>query len=104
MISFCSVIEDHVQNYLDTSAVQSLNHVSKLFRGAQRILPGAVSEMRRKERHGCITPVVNTTRRTILGIELKYRKKLDSRYAQVLEIGNLFDEPAEGAARSFGDA
>jgi hypothetical protein len=104
MVTFSGVIEDYVQNYLDTCAVQSLDHIPELFRRTHGILPGAVGLVRCEEGHWCIAPVVDPLPWAVLGVELKYRKKFDCRYTQVLEIGNLLDEPAKSAARLFTDS
>src|SRR5689334_4489248 len=78
IITFCGVIEDHIQNYLDPRSVQSLDHVAELVDGAQGVAPTAVRLVRREEGHRGITPIVNQARWAILGIKLEYGEKFDS--------------------------
>src|ERR1700756_2735722 len=81
VITFRCMIENNVKDYLDSRSMQSLDHVAKLVRRPQGILPRAVRLVRCEERDRCVTPVVNTTWRAILGIELEYGKKFNSRDA-----------------------
>src|SRR5215472_16102113 len=96
--AFCGVIEYDVEDDLDSSAVERLNHVAKLVDGFAAILSRAVRLMRSKERDRRVTPVVDQTLGTILRIKLEYRKEFDGGNAKVLKIRNLFDEPAISSA------
>jgi hypothetical protein len=49
MVAFRCVVEDNIENDLDTSPVQRLNHVSKFVQWAERVLARAVRLVRRKE-------------------------------------------------------
>ena len=72
--------------------------------GPERILPRAVRLMRRKERDRRIAPVVDLARRTILGIELKYRQQFHGGDAELLKVRNLLDQSCIGAAVCSLDA
>ena len=65
---------------------------------AERVLPRAVGRVRRKERDRLVAPVVDHARWAGLGVELEDRQQLDGRDAQVLQVGNLLDQPGIGAA------
>src|SRR5437867_5616050 len=49
MITFYCVVEHNVEDHLDTSPVQHLNHVAELVQWAERVLARAVRLVRRKE-------------------------------------------------------
>ena len=104
VVAFGGVIEHHVENDLDAGPVQRLDHVAKLVHRTERILARAVRLVRRKERDRRIAPVVDPSRRAVLGIELKHRQQFDRGDAEFLEIGDLLDQPGIGAAGLLGDA
>src|SRR5215813_5788218 len=58
LITFCGVIKDNVQDYLDSRPVQGFYHVSELLNGAQRSLSGAIRLVRSEEGYRGITPIV----------------------------------------------
>jgi hypothetical protein len=58
----------------------------------ERVIAGAVSEMRRKERHWPIAPIVGEPWNCVLSIELEHRQEFDSCDSEILEIWDLFDE------------
>ena len=60
--------------------------------------------MRRKERNRCIAPIVDASRRAILGIELKHGQQFDGGDAEFLKIRNFLDQAGVRAADLFGDA
>src|SRR5262245_47031199 len=49
MVAFRCMVEDHVENDLDTGPVQRLNHVAKFVQWAERVLARTVRLVRRKE-------------------------------------------------------
>ena len=104
MVAFRGVIEDHVENDLDSGPVQRFDHVAKFVHRAQRILTRAIRLVRRKERNRRIAPVVDSSRRAILSIELKDRQQFDRGDAELLKIRNLLDQTGVCAAFRFGDA
>ena len=104
MVAFRGVIEHDVENDLDAGPVQRLDHVAKLVHRAERILARAVGRVRREERNRRIAPVIDFSRRAILGIELEDRQQFDGGDAEFLEIGNLLDQTGIGAASVLGDA
>jgi hypothetical protein len=84
--------------------MQRLDHVAKLVQRAERVRPRAIAVVRREKRERLIPPIVPKPRGTILFVEGKNRQKLDGGDAEILEIGNLFDQPGIGAALRRGDA
>ena len=56
------------------------------------------SLMRRKERDRCITPVIDKSRRAILGIELKDGQQFHSGDPEFVKIGDLLNQSSIGAA------
>jgi hypothetical protein len=72
------VIENDVEKDLNARAVECLDHVTKLINWTHGILARAVGLVRCEERDRSISPVVDTSRRAILGIELEHWKKFDS--------------------------
>ena len=104
LVAFGRVIEHDVENDFDPGAMQRLDHVAKFVDRAERILPRAVGLVRREERDRRVAPVVDLSRRTVVGVELKHRQQFDGRDAELLQIGNLLDQAGVGAARLLGDA
>ena len=92
------VVVDHVEDHLDAGAMKGLDHVAELVEHGQRRLAGAVGVMRREERDRLIAPVVHPAAWRVLRIELEDRQQLDGRDAQILQIGNLVDEPGVRAS------
>ena len=60
--------------------------------------------MRREERDRRVAPVIDESRRRVLGVELEHRKELDGGDPEIAEIRNLLDEPGKRAARFLGHA
>ena len=60
--------------------------------------------MRGEERDRRVAPVVDVARRAVLGVELEHRQQLDRGDAELLQIGNLLDQPGVRAAVRFADA
>ena len=104
LVAFGGVIEHDVENDLDARPVQRLDHVAELVDRAERILARAVGLVRREERDRRVAPVVDLSRRAVLGVELEHRQQLDRRDAELLKIRNLLDQAGERAARLLGDA
>ena len=72
--------------------MKRLHHVPKFVEGRERVLLRAVRPVWREQRNGCIAPVVRLARRAILRVELEHRQQLHRGDAQILEVGNLFDQ------------
>ena len=104
LVALGGVVEHHVENDLDARPVQRLDHVAKFVDRAERILPRAVRLVRREERDRRIAPVVDLSRRAILGVELEHRQQLHRGDAELLEIRDLLDQAGVGAARLLADA
>ena len=60
--------------------------------------------MRREKRDRCIAPIVDDSQRTILRVELKHRQQFHGSDAELLEIGDLFDQPGIRASVRLIDA
>ena len=103
MVAFRGVIEHDVKNDLDPRPVQRFDHVAKFVHRAQRILPRAIRRVRRKERNRRVAPIVDPSRRTILGIEMEDRQQFNRSDAQLLKIRNLLDQTGVRAPLPFGD-
>ena len=58
MIAFGCVVEDHVENHLDTCAVERLDHIPEFVDRTKRILARAIRLMRRKEGNRLVAPVI----------------------------------------------
>jgi hypothetical protein len=97
------MVVDDIEDDLDPGAMQRLDHVAKFVERAERIRSGAVPAMRREKRQGLVSPIVTEARRPVLFVESKYREELDGADTEVLEIGDLLDQPAVGAAFARGD-
>src|SRR6516225_1856246 len=105
VIPFRSVVEDHIEDDLDSGPVQRLDHVAKLFDRTDPIPARAVSLVRCEEGDRRIAPVVDESSRAILRIKLEDWQQLNSGNAELLEIRNLFDKAGESTAllfRNFG--
>ena len=96
--AFRRVIEHDVEDDFEARAVKRLDHVPKFVEGRERVLLRAVRLMWREERNGGIAPVVRLARRAILRVELEHRQQLHRGDAQILEVGNLFDQSRIGTA------
>ena len=94
------VVEDDVEDDFEAGAVKRLDHVAELVEDAERLLARAVGVMRREERDRLVTPVVDPASGRVLRIELEYRQQLDRRDAEILQIGNLLDQPGVRSALS----
>ncbi len=104
VVALGGVVEDDVENDLDARSMQRLDHVAEFVDRPQGILPRAVRLMRREERDRRVAPVIDESRRRVLGVELKHRQELDGGDPEVAEIRNLLDEPGKRAARLLGHA
>ena len=102
LAAFRRVVEHHVENHLDAGAMQRLHHVAELVDRPERILPRAVRLVRREERHRLVAPVVDApvARRDGLRVELEDGQQLHRGDAQLLQVGNLLDQPGV-ACRGF---
>src|SRR5437867_12684943 len=103
MVAVGGVVEYHVEDDFYSRSMQCLDHVAELVGRATAILTRTVGMVRREERDGCITPVVDESARGVLSIELKYRQQLDRCNAELLEIGNLGNETGICATPLFGE-
>ena len=92
------VVVDHVEDHFDARAVEGLHHVAELVPYREGVLSGAVGMMRREERDRLVPPVVHATARRILRIELEDGQQLHGGDAEVLEVGDLLDQPGIRAA------
>jgi len=72
--AFRSMVEDHVENDLDSRSMQRLDHVTELVHRAKPIPARTKGLVRRKERDRCVSPVVDESGRAVLGIELDNRQ------------------------------
>src|SRR5262249_16599644 len=104
MVAFCGVVEYHIEKKLNTRPVQRLHHVAERVQRYQWILPRAIGLVRRKERNWRIAPIVDQSRRAILGIELKHRQQFHSGNAEILKIRDFFDQTGVRAASLLVDA
>jgi len=84
--------------------MQRLDHVAKLVERAKRVGSGAVAVMRREKRQGLVPPIVAEALRSVLLVEGKDRQQLDGADPEVLQVGNLVDQPGVGAALARSDA
>ena len=98
LVAFRGVVEHDVEDHLDPRPVQGLDHVAELVHRAERVLTRAEGLVRREERDWRVAPVVDLSRRAVLGVELEHRQELHRGDAQLLEVGNLLDQPGERAA------
>jgi len=60
--------------------------------------------MRREKRQGLVPPIVAEALRSVLLVEGKDRQQLDGADPEVLQVGNLVDQPGVGAALARSDA
>jgi hypothetical protein len=90
------VVEDDVQDHLQPGPVKRLDHVAELVEGSEPVRSRAVRLVRREQGDRRVAPVVDPARGGVLGIELKHGQELDRRDAQVLEVGDLLDQPGVG--------
>ena len=72
LIALGGVVENDVEDDLDVRAVQGLHHVAKLVDRSERILACAVTAVRGKEGDRSVSPVVGTSRRCVLDVELEH--------------------------------
>jgi hypothetical protein len=96
------VVHD-VEENLDARAVQRLDHVAKLVDGAERLAPGAVSGMWRKEGERLVPPIISEPRWAVVFIEGKYRQQFDRAYPEILQMGYFFDQSGVGAPFGWSD-
>ncbi len=66
MITFGGVIIDHIEDHLDTGAMQCLDHVAEFVQGAKRILAGTVGRMGCEKRDRAVPPIVDQSGRGIM--------------------------------------
>ena len=78
LVALTGVVVDNIQNYFDAGTMQFFHHGSKLIQADKWVIAAAVSEMRGKEGHWPISPVVSESRRSALSIELEHRQEFDS--------------------------
>src|SRR5262249_12468888 len=102
VVPFGGVIEDNVENDLDTRPMQCLHHVAKLVDRAERVLTRAIALMRREERDRRVSPIVDPSRRGILSVELKHGQQFDGGDPELSQIWNLFHQGSIRAACCFG--
>ena len=94
------VVEDHVQDHPDAGPMQGLDHVAKLVAGTRGV-PGEV-RVRGEEAVGAVAPVILESQvcgfgGDVLGVEGHDRHQLHMGDAEVLEIGDLFDQGSVGS-------
>src|SRR5690348_10092300 len=56
--TFGGMVEDHIQNDLNPSAVQRLDHIAELVHRANWIAARTVARIRRKQRNRAVAPVI----------------------------------------------
>ena len=98
------VVEDHIEDDFDAGAVQGLDHVAELIHRSLANRAGTVLPVRCKEGDRLVAPVVGSSTRRGLRIELEDRKQLDNFDAELLEIGDFLDQTGVRAARVFRQA
>jgi|GEM_PF-6300603 len=103
-VALGGVVVDDIGDDLDSRAMQRLDHVAKLVERAKRVGSGAVAVMRREKRQGLVPPIVAEALRSVLLVEGKDRQQLDGADPEVLQVGNLVDQPGVGAALARSDA
>ena len=104
LVSFPGMVVYDVENDLNASAVQLFHHGSKLIQANQWIVAGAVTQMRSKERHWPISPVIVESERCVLRVKLKHRQEFYGGDSQLMEIEYLFDESKISAPSGFNNA
>ena len=92
------VVVDHVEDHLDAGLVQRLDHVAELVQHGEWLLARAVRGVRCKEGDGLVAPVVDQAGGRGQGIELVDRQQFHRRDAEILQVGDLLDQPGVGAA------
>ena len=103
-IALCGVVVHHVEDDLDSGAMKRLHHVAEFVERAEGIPSRTVSIMWREKRQRLVSPIVAEAWRTVLFVEGKNREKLDRADAEVLEVGDLLDQPGVGATLRLHDA
>jgi len=81
-----------------------IRSLADLVERAKWVCSGAVAAMGGEKQKGLISPIVAEARRTVLFVEGKDREKLDGADAEILQVGNLLDEPSVSAALRRRDA
>ena len=104
MVALGGMIEYDVENDLDACPMQRFDHIAKFVQRAECILPRAIGLVRRKEGNWRIAPVIDSSRRAILGVELKDGQQFHGGDAEFLQIGNLFDQTGIGSSLIGGHA
>ena len=94
LVPLRGVIVHDIENHFESGPMQGLHHVAELVDGAQGILPGTVGRVRSKERYRAVAPVVHAARRAVLEIKLENRQQFDGGNPEILQVGNLLDQPA----------
>ena len=94
------VVEDHVQDHLDTGPVEFLDHGAELVQRAERVTGGGVGGVRGEERHRAVTPIVDQARRRVLRVEHLHRHQLHRSDSQRPQIGNLGHQTGIGAGQA----
>jgi hypothetical protein len=95
LVAFGGMVEDDVENGLNSRPVQFLDHVAKLIHWTERMLPPAVGLMRREERDRSVAPIIDESGRAILDVELEHGQQFDGGNAELLEIRNFSTRPAK---------
>ena len=67
------MIEDYIQDYFYSCSVKSFYHVAEFVHRTEQLLARAIGTMHGKKRHRRVAPVIHTTLRRVMGIELKDR-------------------------------
>ena len=117
LVTLARVVEDDVEDHLDPRLVQRLHHRLELAHGLRRRAVRGIGGLRREEGHRLVTPEVperlagqEVGARVVALLELGHRHELDRGHPQLLEVGDLLHDPAEGAgvrgagARVAGEA
>ena len=98
------VVEDHVEEDGDAGAMQRLDHVTELVHHGQRIAVHGILAVRRHEGNRAVAPVVGQPCGRILRIELRHGQQFHGVDAKRLQVRNLFNESAIGAAQFIAHA
>src|SRR5262249_17364527 len=104
LVALRGVVKNHIQNDLDTGSVERLDHVPKFVHWPKRVLPRAVCLVRREKRDRRIAPVIDLSRRAILGIELEHRQQFHGRNAKLLKKRNLLNQAGKGTSCLFTES
>ena len=98
------VVVDHIQQHFDVGVMAGGYQLTHLMAQLQRIIATAVAVVGGEPAQRAVAPHVVATWRRIGGVEAEHRQQFDRRDAELLEIGQLVDQPQVGAPLLRGDA